>query len=242
MQCDPTNVDRIFINNYGGGNYVSTDGGKSWTSASNGYTGAQIFELDLDPDYPTRIYAKTYSGLWRSDDAGENWIGILDDSEDIRGIRFIVVDPEDSSHIFTGQSQIITSYAGGYPYEIKWDMREALGDAVNEEAAVRGVPTLVYAPSDPQRMYAVYSQELCKSSHEPGCMNDNPFESPGLIVSRDGGETWKISAGSGLNRKDIRDIAVDPQNADIVYVSTENGILKTVNAGGNWTELSRPKN
>ncbi len=240
MQCDPANVDRIFINNYGGGNYVSTDGGKSWTSASNGYTGAQVFELDLDPDYPTRIYAKTYSGLWRSDDAGENWAGILDDSEDIRGIRFIAVDPEDSSHIFTGQSQIITSQTGSYPYEIKWDMREALGDAVNEEAAVRGVPTMVYAPSDPQRMYAGYSQELCKSAHEPGCMNDNPFEGPGLIVSRDGGETWDVSAGSGLNRKDIRDVAVDPQNADIVYVSTENGVLRTINAGDTWTELPLP--
>ncbi len=240
MQCDPANVDRIFINNYGGGNYVSTDGGKSWISASNGYTGAQVFDLDFDPDFPTRIYAKTYSGLWRSDDAGKNWTGILDESEDIRGFRFITVDPEDSSHIITGQSQFITSKNGSYPYEIQWDMREALGDAVNEEATVRGVPTMVYAPADPQRMYAGYSQELCKSNHEPGCMNDNPFVGPGLIVSRDGGESWKVADGNGFDRKDIREIVVDPQNADIVYISTENGILKSTNAGDSWKELSLP--
>lgn len=240
MQCDPANVDRIFINNYGGGNYLSTDGGKSWASASNGYTGAQIFDLDFDSDYPSRIYAKSYSGLWRSDDAGENWIGILDDSEKIHGFRYIAVDPEDSSHIFTGESQFISSQSGSYPYTIKWDMGEALGDAVNEEAYARGVPTLVYTPSDSERMYAGYSHEMCKSNHEPDCLIDNPFVGPGLIVSRDGGENWQISAGNGFDRKEIRDIAVDPQNADIVYVSTENSILKSVNAGESWEELSMP--
>jgi len=241
MQCDPTNVDRIFINNYGGGNYVSTDGGKSWTSASNGYTGAQVFVLGFAPKYPRRIYAKTYSGLWRSDDAGENWIGILDDSDTIRGFRYVVVDPDDSSHIFTGQSQFVSSQSGSYPYTIKWDMREALDDGFNEEADARGVATVVYAPSDLKRMYAGYSHELCKEAHEPGCLIDNPFEGPGLIVSRNGGESWQIASGNGLDRKGIRDIAVDAANADIVYISTENGVLKSLDAGENWDILTLPR-
>ncbi|MCJ7612815.1 MAG: hypothetical protein MUP19_11180, partial [Candidatus Aminicenantes bacterium] len=37
---DPTNPNILFVNNYGGGNVKSADGGKSWTVASKGYTGA----------------------------------------------------------------------------------------------------------------------------------------------------------------------------------------------------------
>ena len=70
MQCDPSNVDRVFVNNYGGGNYLSEDGGRSWVSASSGYTGAQVFGMGIDADHPPRVYAMTFSGLWRSEDAG----------------------------------------------------------------------------------------------------------------------------------------------------------------------------
>ena len=73
MQCDPRDEDRVFVNNYGGGNYLSEDAGKTWAFASQGYTGAQIFGIDFDPDFPARIYVMTFSGLWRSDDAGATW-------------------------------------------------------------------------------------------------------------------------------------------------------------------------
>ena len=45
MQCDPRDPNRIFSNNYLGGNFLSTDGGKTWVNASDGYTGAQIMSL-----------------------------------------------------------------------------------------------------------------------------------------------------------------------------------------------------
>jgi hypothetical protein len=47
LQVDPRNPNRLFINNYGGGNFLSEDGGASWRVASKGYTGAQVHRLSV---------------------------------------------------------------------------------------------------------------------------------------------------------------------------------------------------
>ena len=114
MQCDPSNVDRVFVNNYGGGNYLSEDGGRSWEGASSGYTGAQVFGMGLDADHPARVFAMTFSGLWRSEDSGLTWTGIRNGPEGMDAYRVIAVDPEDSSHIFSGQYGFIESWDGGF--------------------------------------------------------------------------------------------------------------------------------
>jgi photosystem II stability/assembly factor-like uncharacterized protein len=51
FQVDPRNQDRIFANNYGGGNFLSVDGGKTWSVASNGYTGAFLHDIVVRQRY-----------------------------------------------------------------------------------------------------------------------------------------------------------------------------------------------
>jgi len=46
---DPENSEVIFVNSYQGGNYKSTDGAKSWISASRGYSGADLRDITVDP-------------------------------------------------------------------------------------------------------------------------------------------------------------------------------------------------
>jgi hypothetical protein len=38
MQCDPRDPMRIFINNYGGGNFLSENGGQTWELIAQGIT------------------------------------------------------------------------------------------------------------------------------------------------------------------------------------------------------------
>jgi len=63
MQCDPRDTERIFVNNYGGGNFLSEDGGKTWVNASQGYTGAQVFGVSITPAEPERVYVAGFGGL-----------------------------------------------------------------------------------------------------------------------------------------------------------------------------------
>jgi len=63
FQVDPNNPNRIFANNYGGGNFLSVDGGRTWTTASKGYTGAQTRDIAVDASQPGRLSSMNRSRL-----------------------------------------------------------------------------------------------------------------------------------------------------------------------------------
>ena len=95
FQVDLDDPQRIFTNNYGGGNFLSEDGGKTWISASTGYTGADIKGLAVHPQNPAIVYANGRSGPFVSMDGGINWQGI--NPEDKPGINegsIISIDPQ----------------------------------------------------------------------------------------------------------------------------------------------------
>jgi photosystem II stability/assembly factor-like uncharacterized protein len=71
----------------------------------------------------------------------------------------------------------------------------------------------------------------------------------GVLVSTDGGATWVLqNAGGAFDRKAIAEIAVDPNNANTVYVAVSgggangvggnNGIWKSTDGGANWTNTT----
>ena len=99
MQCDPRDSMRIFVNNYGGGNFLSKDGGKNWADASKGYTGAIMHEVVVAKDNPALIYASARSGVFRSSDGGENWQGTAHSFARAMEAYALAVNPEDSAHI-----------------------------------------------------------------------------------------------------------------------------------------------
>ncbi|MGB6838080.1 MAG: family 16 glycoside hydrolase, partial [Dehalococcoidia bacterium] len=57
IQVDPDDCNRVFINNYVGGNFLSTDGGQTWVVATRGYSGAAPTRVIVDPDDPRHVFA-----------------------------------------------------------------------------------------------------------------------------------------------------------------------------------------
>ena len=76
LQVDPRNPRRIFVNNYGGGNFVSENGGETWVDASAGYTGAMISSLVVVPGSGAELYVGADTGTYHSSDGGETWPGV----------------------------------------------------------------------------------------------------------------------------------------------------------------------
>jgi photosystem II stability/assembly factor-like uncharacterized protein len=76
FQVDPRDPNRVFVNNYGGGNFLTEDGGKIWVSSSTGYTGADLNDVSIDPLQPGLVYVNGRSGPFVSWDAGGSWQGI----------------------------------------------------------------------------------------------------------------------------------------------------------------------
>jgi photosystem II stability/assembly factor-like uncharacterized protein len=103
FQVDPRDANRIFANNYGGGNFLSIDGGRSWTVASQGYTGAQVRDLAVDSKNGT-VYAAARSGIFSSADSGSRWNGLNHGLGFLLEWNAVAVDPGKSGHMLAASN------------------------------------------------------------------------------------------------------------------------------------------
>jgi hypothetical protein len=159
-------------------------------AAESHSSSGRITALALGAD-GNRLYAGSHAGVWRSDDAGENWYqltypqptGVLD--VDIPGALFaphikdIATSPTVTdvllacaldSQFEDGRDGVYRSEDGG----AKWTL------VLKSTSVPTPTPfNVVFAPDDPQLVYAVGTQTF------------TPFSSFGIVaISRDAGKTW----------------------------------------------------
>ena len=73
---DPEDENAVYVNNYGGGNFKSSDGAKTWSDASKGYTGANVRHVAVHPENGAHVYAVGRIGPFMSINGGSDWHGI----------------------------------------------------------------------------------------------------------------------------------------------------------------------
>jgi len=227
MQCDPRDTDRVFANNYQGGNFLSEDGGRTWVNVSTGYSGAQVIKVAVDPADAARVYASGRSGGWVSEDGGETWDGIHNPGEtgSVGGTECgsVAVDPAQAGHA------ILTCLTGFFEWEAeqnRWASRPTPPDYHP------GTSDIEFAPSDPRVVYAA------SASHNTIVHLDTYEDGRGILISQDGGTTWKAITGEQFRDAILTDVAVDPKDANVVYVASQIGLFKSTNGGGTWLSPS----
>jgi photosystem II stability/assembly factor-like uncharacterized protein len=140
VQTDPSNPDVVYasmwearegpwednneVNGGHGGLFKSTDGGSTWHALTKGLPNdlAQIY-VAIAPNEPRRLYATLGTssgklGVYRSDDAGENWSQVTDDprpSGRIGGGDLPVpkVDPKNPETVYVASTVTMRSTDGG---------------------------------------------------------------------------------------------------------------------------------
>ncbi len=225
FQVDPRNPNRIFANNYGGGNFLSTDGGQNWTVASDGYTGAQVRAIAVDPTNPATVYAAARSGLFISTDGGNSWIGRNTPPAYHLEWNVVAVDQSNPQHVLASNNWdpiILQSDNRGQTW--KW-----AGDRLTEGMAWR---VIVFAPSNPSTVYAG------SSAYTTAGVFDNSLPAAGIYVSHDSGTTWNSGNDALSENANVLDICVDPADPQIVYAATgTNGLLKSHDTGSSWVTM-----
>jgi len=84
---DPVNKQRMYVAISAGGVYRTNDGGRTWSAQNRGIRamfmpgkypefGQCIHKIAMHPARPERLFLQNHWGLYRSDDASENWTDI----------------------------------------------------------------------------------------------------------------------------------------------------------------------
>jgi len=225
FQVDPRDPDRIFANEYGGGNFLSEDGGRTWADASHGYTGAQVRDVAVDPSRAGCIFAAARSGVFISFNGGNQWDGLNYEPVVSMEWNVVAVDPRDPRHVLAATNwngSLLESHNGGYT----WLLVSSL------PGGRRGWRAIAIAPSDPLTVYAGSGGFFSAGTFDPSIPGN------GIFVSHNGGGTWQPVNDALTQDAHVTSLAVDPADSKVVFAATINhGLVKSVNGGQSWTQV-----
>ena len=203
----------IFVGTVGEGIFRSDDG-ESFVRKSNGmFVECDVRALVAHPQDPRVIYAGTNEGLYRTDDAGENWVR-LDSPMNNLVIWSLLVDPLRSDTVFAGTrpAHIFRSTDAGRT----WAQVGATINQLCSNLVFNRVTTIAADPLDADTFWA-------------------GIELDGVRRSRDRGESW-TRCDAGLSSQDIHALAIAPIDASSkrILAATNNDLNVSDDGGESW--------
>ncbi len=241
LQVDPRNPYRVFVNNYGGGNFLSEDGGETWVDASRGYTGAEMKAIGVAPWSSSTVYASANTGFFRSDDGGYTWVGAGPvDHRPGPGWGMLFYSSR------AGAPPTDMMVASGGTIWISHDGGNSWQDSpvANPEFHVPPAPenpsgllmtnirAMAVSPANPGYVYVAFATGSCLN----GLLGECGRPSPGFFRSRDGGATWE-HVQSPFDTVGAMDMVADPNDPLTVYAGAGDGLYITHDGGDSWQRL-----
>jgi photosystem II stability/assembly factor-like uncharacterized protein len=211
----------LYVNNYGGGVFKSTNGAQSWQSWSKGYTGADIRNVAINPSNPLEVLCNGRSGVFLSDNKGDDWIGISNGIAAFPEGFGVAFDPSDK----TGNTILTSDELDGHLLKsinkgLNW--QKVLDLNTGEAGNRHGINKIRYAPSDPLVVYAgVMAAGFHSNPH-----NLDFGDSFGVYKSVNGGNTWSVfnnGLPTGKNALNVTDVAISPSNPNKVFITLRDG-------------------
>ncbi len=232
----PDDPMTVFVNNYNGGVFKSTDGAETWVNTSTGYTGADMRDMAIAVDNPAVVYVAGRSGLFKSLESGATWAGLAygPASDEPCSLAISPDNPRELLSATDHSGTIIKSTDAGNSWRVVF-RHPYCPQLFHDPTKWHGFKVIAYAPSNPDIIYAGMRKAINIGMIEP-----STEPSFGIYKSVDGGETW-TEKNSGLENstKIINNIAVHPGNPDIAYAATfHDGIFKTTDGGESWVAIN----
>jgi photosystem II stability/assembly factor-like uncharacterized protein len=246
---DPNDVNRIWMGAAGGGVFVSTDGGDSWTPVFDDQTALSVGSIATHPTDSTIVYVGTgeeagggYSydgeGLFKTTDGGITWVNI--GLGEVRRIGRVAVDPAAPQRIF------VAAMGGLYHRDTNRGLYRSTDGGNNWQNVLfiaddAGIVDVAIDPNNSDRVFAA-SWERFRGNNESHFGGANS----GIWRSLDGGDTWtRLTAGLPTGSVGRIGLAVAPSLANRVYAiigETDgglDGIYRSDDGGDDWSRVSK---
>ena len=231
----------------GSGLYRSTDGGASWQHLGLDQT-RRIGRVAVDPSNSNRIFVAGMGtqfstnpdrGLYRSEDGGASWSKVLF-VNDSTGCADVVINPAHPETVFCATWERVRHPTYRRAFGPGCGIWRSIDHGTTWTRLTNGLPPaddntgrigLAIAPSRPSMVYAQITSGSALG-----------YVGLGMYRSADGGATWARRDASGFTgifggfSWYFGEMAVDPNNADIVYALGQD-MVRSTNGGTNFSSV-----
>jgi photosystem II stability/assembly factor-like uncharacterized protein len=234
LVVDPATSGTLYAR-LGGDVSKTVDGGAHWKkvySAMPTEDGRSTYPASLvavGPAAPNTVYigidgnGDGGGGVFKSDDGGINWTRFPLPRHG--GVRGLAIDSHDSGIIY-----VWVPLNGPGSGVFKSSNGAASWSELNSLAPFRGISNLWIDPQNPATLYA-------RTNYGP---------MPPLVKTTDGGLSWSVVtptivtfSGEDYQAPSIvvNSLAIDPQNSNIVYAITNQGVFKSMDSAATWSAV-----
>ena len=209
---DPRNPKVLYVgghrHNLPGGFFKSTDGGVSWRESSQ-LKNEAIHSLAQSEANPNTLIAGTFTGIFRSDDAGDSWKQLPTQSTPgLLHVESLAIDPRTNNTIYAGTFYLpYKSDDGGQTWR-------SIKNGIIDDSDIFAIDI---DPRDANHIIA----SACS----------------GIYESKNAGESWRKVQGIPSQSRRTRAIMQHPSVAGIVYAGTTEGFWRSDKGGDpdSWT-------
>ncbi len=240
-----------------GGIYKSTSGGTTWINLNSTLAAAQIYNLVHHPAQPEKALGGTQDNgtpertgvtfTWPQLQIGDGGFSVYDPS--------VTVNRRYTTYVYLD----ITRWVNNSPVGItgNWGadatnfIAPLVGDA-NSPSTLVGGTNRVWRTTNASTGAPTWTAISTSANAGGGTLNMVAVAPSNSLTIYSGASTGKVfvtknaatwtDRSAGLPVGQVSDIIIDPKNPDVAYVSfynsSGNRILKTANAGANWTNVT----
>jgi photosystem II stability/assembly factor-like uncharacterized protein len=204
----------------------STNGGSSWTAATNGLPEDGhpfISKLANSRDNPDRIYTLSSAGVFYSTNFGASWTltPITQKWGGSTSLMDVEVSRANADIVWAGSGMNATR-----SIHVSINAGISFSPTNNSPLISGGITKLASHPSEPNTAYVLFSQA----------------GNPKILRTEDLGQTWEDISGFSngeVSANGFPDVAVyclyvRPDNPDIIWAGTEIGIVESQDNGQSW--------
>lgn len=221
LAFDPQGSDVMYASAYNGGIYKTVDGASNWEQVLGQIP---VMDFVIHPNDNQTIYA---GGLFEergralvTRDGGKSWNAIYTASSSNSGVRSIALNPANPQQIAIGlqSGELILSNDSGQ----SWRLAQSYNDRINKVLwNFTGMYVVVRGTGIFRSIDGGFSFQLITSNLQ------SPGNTSSLSIFGDSVSTY--------NQLDV-----SQSNPNVMYMTTNLGLYRSTNNGGNWTFVPMP--
>jgi len=247
---DPRNSKVLYVgahrHNLPGGFFKSTDGGATWKESAD-LKNEAIHSLAQSESDPDTLIVGTFTGVFRSDDAGQSWKQLPTKSEPgLIHVESLAIDPRTSDTIYAGTFYLpYKSVDGGKSWKsIKTgiiDDSDIFAIDIDPRdpnhiiaSACSGIYESKNAGEEWRKVQGIPSQSrrtraILQHPSVPGMVFAGTTEGFWLSDKSGAADSWMVTTSRQL---EINSIAVHPSRPDMIFIGTNNyGVMVSSDGG-----------